>query len=46
MHFVFHQVSELQHIGIADGDGLIERLTCAPIEELHFAAIGQASAAQ
>jgi hypothetical protein len=44
MHFVFDEVCQLEHVGVTYGDRVIERLTCAPIVELYFAAGGQIGA--
>src|SRR5579884_2465992 len=37
MHLVFDQVGQLEHVGVANRDRLVERLACAPIKELHLA---------
>src|SRR5579859_5852284 len=46
MHFVFHEVRQFQHIGIANGNGMIKWLARSSIVELYFPALWQASAAQ
>src|SRR5438874_11175093 len=39
MDFVFDQVGQLQHIGVANGDWMIEWLTRPSVEELYFACV-------
>ena len=46
MDLVFNQVDELQYVSVPDSHGLIKRLTCAPVEELHLACLRQVSTAQ
>ena len=43
---VFHQVVELEHVDVADGDGSIERLARSPVAEDDLAVLRQAGCAQ
>src|SRR5260221_204266 len=46
MDFVFDQMRELQHVGIANGDRLVEWLTRSTVEQLNLARFRQTSASQ
>src|SRR6266487_4863048 len=46
MDFVFHKVRQLQHIGVANGNWMIEWLACSSIEELYLACLWQIGTTQ
>src|SRR5229473_3119245 len=46
MHFVFDQVRQLQHVGVANRDRLIKGLARATVEQLDLARLRQTGAAQ
>src|SRR5260370_2254377 len=46
MDLVFNQVRQLQHIGIANGNRLVEWFSRSPVEELYLTRLWQAGTAQ
>src|SRR5215831_8599795 len=46
MNFIFHKVRQLQHIGVANGNWVIEWLSCSSIKEFYLACIWQISTTQ